>query len=122
MSTLRQEGIFSFIGAGLINGALVYGATNKIVEVNYFLISRLKIIFLIMLITSTILFFIKVDLLYILTIISVPFGLIRQYLRNIFFTSGNFIRLNTITSIAGIIYIILVSNSSTLVHVALFFY
>ena len=65
MSTLRQEGLFSFIGAGLINGALVYGAGETIKEVNYFLFSRLKIIFVSLIPIVVILHFANVNYIYI---------------------------------------------------------
>ena len=121
MSTLRQEGLFSFIGAGLINGALVYGARETIKEVNYFLFSRLKIIVVFLIPIVILMHFTDFNYIYILTIVSIPIGLIRQYLRNILFTKNSFLKLNLITFIFGVVYVLLISVSDSLYDVSLFF-
>ena len=121
MSTLRQEGLFSFIGAGLINGALVYGARETIKEVNYFLFSRVKIIVVFLIPIVILMHFTDFNYIYILTIVSIPIGLIRQYLRNILLTKNSFLKLNLITFIFGVVYVLLISVSDSLYDVSLFF-
>jgi O-antigen/teichoic acid export membrane protein len=121
MTILRYEGIFSFLGSGLLNGALIYGQREEISEVNTLFIKRIGYVSLAMVLLVMILAMLSVKEIYVLSILSVPFAMSRAFYRNVLFSRKEFLKLNSVSLFFGIIFIGVLYNLDTIRAVAFLF-
>jgi hypothetical protein len=107
MNVLRYEGLFSFAGSGIVNGALVFGSQPEIGQVNSLFGKRLKVLSILFLFLSIIVYF-KFNVIYALSVLSVPIGLTKYYLRNLIISVDKLGLMNACVLISSSIYLGLV--------------